>query len=268
MSNQCVQLAILLLLISPWIFVLSECLIARNVAELFSSNHGISHFYAAWHINELSRGSIWGSKILTTIGLGSILSELAKNVFLMVLCFETNLSIKLLLPLLGQTILLCRWLLLLPRRSPRHRAVTAATTAWGSSSGLQDIRSWIMLDFEMSKKGPNSRHGCVRATCCRYVVRHVSDMTSYYVKKRSKRLTCLCPKMSIANMSACTYMEISTIWVSTPPCTSERKYNRERGMRHISTQKCCCCYRCCNRCCNRCCHHYANAAADAAASRA
>jgi hypothetical protein len=31
-------------------------LIAQNVAELFSSNRGIAHFYTACCINELSRG--------------------------------------------------------------------------------------------------------------------------------------------------------------------------------------------------------------------
>jgi len=35
-------------------------LIARNVCKLFSSNRGISDFYAACCINELSRGSILG----------------------------------------------------------------------------------------------------------------------------------------------------------------------------------------------------------------
>ena len=50
--------------ITFWIFVCWQCLTARNVAELFSYNHGVSHFYAARRIDELSRGSISGYKIL------------------------------------------------------------------------------------------------------------------------------------------------------------------------------------------------------------
>jgi len=45
-------------LISFLIFVCCQRLIARNVAELFSSNRGVSHFYAARRIDELSRGSL------------------------------------------------------------------------------------------------------------------------------------------------------------------------------------------------------------------
>jgi len=40
-------------------------MIARNDRELFSSNHGISHFYAACRIDELSRESVLGYEILT-----------------------------------------------------------------------------------------------------------------------------------------------------------------------------------------------------------
>ena len=43
-------------------FVLCQCLIARNVAELLSSNGDVSNFYAAYCIDELSRGSIFGYK--------------------------------------------------------------------------------------------------------------------------------------------------------------------------------------------------------------
>jgi hypothetical protein len=60
----------LLMLITFTIFVCSQRLIARNVHELFSSNRGSSHFYAACRINKLSRGSILGYEILTTIGFG------------------------------------------------------------------------------------------------------------------------------------------------------------------------------------------------------
>ena len=47
------------------IFVPSQRLIARNLPELFSYNRGVSHFYAACRIDELSRGSILGYEILT-----------------------------------------------------------------------------------------------------------------------------------------------------------------------------------------------------------
>ena len=50
-------------LISFRIFVRCQRLIARNVAELFSSNRGVSHFYAARRIDELSRGSLSGYEI-------------------------------------------------------------------------------------------------------------------------------------------------------------------------------------------------------------
>ena len=43
-----------------WFFVRWQRLISRNVRELFSSNHGISHFYAARRIDELRKGSISG----------------------------------------------------------------------------------------------------------------------------------------------------------------------------------------------------------------
>jgi hypothetical protein len=39
-------------------------LIARNIYELFNSKRGISHFYSACRIDELSRGSVLGYKIL------------------------------------------------------------------------------------------------------------------------------------------------------------------------------------------------------------
>jgi hypothetical protein len=45
-------------------------LIARNVCELFSSNCGVSHFYEAHCIDEASRGSVSGPKILTGFGFG------------------------------------------------------------------------------------------------------------------------------------------------------------------------------------------------------
>jgi hypothetical protein len=40
-------------------------LIARNDRELFSSNRGVSHFYEACRIAELSRGLVLGYEILT-----------------------------------------------------------------------------------------------------------------------------------------------------------------------------------------------------------
>jgi hypothetical protein len=51
-------------------FVRLQRLIARNVRELFSSNRGISHFYEACRINEVSRGSVLGPEILTGFGFG------------------------------------------------------------------------------------------------------------------------------------------------------------------------------------------------------
>jgi hypothetical protein len=45
-------------------------LIARNVRELFSSNRGVSYFNEARCIDELSRGSDLGYKILTGFGFG------------------------------------------------------------------------------------------------------------------------------------------------------------------------------------------------------
>ena len=41
-----------------------HCLIARNVCMLFSSNRGVSQLNKACYINELSRGSVPGPKIL------------------------------------------------------------------------------------------------------------------------------------------------------------------------------------------------------------
>jgi hypothetical protein len=52
------------------IFNRSQRLIARNVCELSSSNCGYSHFYEACCINEVSRGSVSGPKILTGFGFG------------------------------------------------------------------------------------------------------------------------------------------------------------------------------------------------------
>jgi hypothetical protein len=40
-------------------------LIARNLAELFSSIRGVSYVHEACRINELSRGSVLGNEILT-----------------------------------------------------------------------------------------------------------------------------------------------------------------------------------------------------------
>ena len=52
-------------LISFRIFLLSQRLIARNVCELFSFNHGISHLNEACHIDDVSRGSLSCYKIHT-----------------------------------------------------------------------------------------------------------------------------------------------------------------------------------------------------------
>ena len=43
-------------------FVRCQCLIARNLAELFSSNRGVSHLHEACRIDELSKvkGLFWG----------------------------------------------------------------------------------------------------------------------------------------------------------------------------------------------------------------
>ncbi len=46
-------------------FVCCQRLIARNVAELSSSNRGISHLNETCRINELSRGFVLGYEILT-----------------------------------------------------------------------------------------------------------------------------------------------------------------------------------------------------------
>ncbi len=67
-SNICIHLFNELLL--SYIFVRWQHFMAGNVAELFSSNRGVSHFYAACCINELSRRSVLGYKILTTFGFG------------------------------------------------------------------------------------------------------------------------------------------------------------------------------------------------------
>jgi hypothetical protein len=47
------------------IFVLSQRLIARNVRELFSFNHDVSHLNEAWCIDDMSRGSLLCYEILT-----------------------------------------------------------------------------------------------------------------------------------------------------------------------------------------------------------
>ena len=51
--------------ITVQIVVRSKHLIAVNVCKLFSSNRGVSHFYGACRIDELSRGSVLGYKFLT-----------------------------------------------------------------------------------------------------------------------------------------------------------------------------------------------------------
>jgi len=48
------------------IFVRWQRLIARNLAELSSSNRGVSHLHEAHRIDELSRGSILGLKFSQT----------------------------------------------------------------------------------------------------------------------------------------------------------------------------------------------------------
>ena len=109
------------------------------------------------------------------------------------------------------------------------------------------------------KNGPTDGHVCARATCRRYALCHVGILTSYYVeiKVQTTDIDMFVSEMLIADiMSACTYVGISSKWVRTPPCScSKMKYNREGGMRYISTQnaiKCCHCYR---YCCS-CCHHW------------
>ncbi len=44
--------------VSPWIFVCYQRLMARKIAELFGLNSGIRPFYAACCFDELSRGSV------------------------------------------------------------------------------------------------------------------------------------------------------------------------------------------------------------------
>jgi hypothetical protein len=63
------HLAVKLLITFP-IFVPSQRLIDRNVAELFSSNRGFSHLNKACRIDELNRGSISGPEILIAFGFG------------------------------------------------------------------------------------------------------------------------------------------------------------------------------------------------------
>ncbi len=57
-------------LISPRSFDLCQCLIARCVHEHFLFNRGVSHFYTACCMDEQSRISISGYKILTAFGFG------------------------------------------------------------------------------------------------------------------------------------------------------------------------------------------------------
>ncbi len=52
------------------IFVPWQRLIAQNVLELFLFNCGVSHFYAACRINDVSKGFVLGSKIDATFGFG------------------------------------------------------------------------------------------------------------------------------------------------------------------------------------------------------
>jgi hypothetical protein len=52
------------------IFVRSQPLIDRNVAKLFSSKRGILHLNEACCINEVSRGSGLGPKILIEFSFG------------------------------------------------------------------------------------------------------------------------------------------------------------------------------------------------------
>ena len=51
-------------LITFLLFVRSQCLIARNVCELFSYNRGLLQSNEACCINELSRGFVLGYEIL------------------------------------------------------------------------------------------------------------------------------------------------------------------------------------------------------------
>ena len=60
-------------LITFRIYVRGQRLIDRNVRELFSSNRGISHFYAACRIDEVREGPFWVPKfslfwLLSTVG--------------------------------------------------------------------------------------------------------------------------------------------------------------------------------------------------------
>ena len=72
MAHICASLYIELrdCLITFPIFVPSQCLIARNVRELFSFNRGISHLY---QIDELSRGSVLGFKFSQTTSAQNVL---------------------------------------------------------------------------------------------------------------------------------------------------------------------------------------------------
>ncbi len=59
-----------ILLITFLIFVRWQCLIAQNVRKLFLFMFVISHLYTACGINDVSRGSLLGSKVHATFGLG------------------------------------------------------------------------------------------------------------------------------------------------------------------------------------------------------
>ncbi len=81
-------------LIPFWIVVRWLRLIAQNVAELFSSNNNVSHFYAACCINDVSWGSVlglfWVPKLFSVFG-SSTVRKLGKSCDLLVfLCFIWN----------------------------------------------------------------------------------------------------------------------------------------------------------------------------------
>ena len=53
------------LLITFLLFIRLQCLIARNVRELFSFNRGVSHLNEACRFDDVSRGSLSCYEILT-----------------------------------------------------------------------------------------------------------------------------------------------------------------------------------------------------------
>jgi len=61
---------------------------ARNVAKLFSSNRAVAHFYAACCINELSKGSILGSKFSQTTSDRNVPELLAESCVSVLCCFN------------------------------------------------------------------------------------------------------------------------------------------------------------------------------------